>query len=81
MDTLSYTSARNNLAKTMEHVCADHAPVVIMRGKSQPVVMISLEDYEAMEETNYLLRSPKNAARLMDSVNEIEALIALKKKK
>ncbi|HEX5485063.1 MAG TPA: type II toxin-antitoxin system Phd/YefM family antitoxin, partial [Limnobacter sp.] len=47
MDAISYTAARTNLAKTMEQVCEDHAPVIITRNKSQSVVMISLEDYEA----------------------------------
>ena len=38
----------------------------------QAVVMISLEDYEAMEETTYLLRSPKNAKRLLESIDQLE---------
>ncbi len=82
MDTLSYTNARNHLAQTMDEVCLDHAPVIITRGKTRPaVVMISLEDYQSMEETNYLLRSPHNAERLFDAVNEIEQMIAESKKK
>lgn len=59
MDAISYTAARTNLAKTMEQVCEDHSPVIITRSKSQSVVMISLEDYEALQETAYLLRAPK----------------------
>ena len=50
MDAISYTAARTNLAKTMEQVCEDHSPVIITRSKSQSVVMISLEDYEALQE-------------------------------
>jgi len=73
MDTVTYTSARSNLAKTMEKVCDDHAPVIITRKTAQPVVMMSLEDYEALEETAYLLRSPKNARRLLESIAELEA--------
>jgi len=73
MDTITYTSARGNLAKTMKKVCDDHSPVVITRKTAQPVVMISLEDFEALEETAYLLRSPKNARRLLESVAELEA--------
>ncbi|MFO7604809.1 MAG: type II toxin-antitoxin system prevent-host-death family antitoxin [Desulfurivibrionaceae bacterium] len=73
MDTITYTSARSNLAKTMEKVCDDHSPVVITRKTAQPVVMMSLEDFEALEETAYLLRSPKNARRLLESVAELEA--------
>lgn len=73
MDTITYTLARGNLAKTMEKVCDDHSPVIITRKTAQPVVMMSLEDFEALEETAYLLRSPKNARRLLESVAELEA--------
>ena len=73
MDAISYTVARANLSKTMEKVCNDHAPVIITRKSESPVVMISLEDYQAMEETAYLLRSPANARRLLESIVELEA--------
>lgn len=73
MDAISYTSARANLAKTMEKVCDDHAPVIITRKSESPVVMISLEDYQAMEETAYLLRSPANARHLLESIAELES--------
>ena len=73
MDAISYTAARANLSKTMEKVCNDHAPVIITRKSEPPVVMISLEDYQAMEETTYLLRSPANARRLLESIVELEA--------
>ncbi len=61
MDAISYTAARTNLAKTMEQVCEDHSPVIITRSKSQSVVMISLEDYEALQETAYA-RTKKRTA-------------------
>jgi antitoxin YefM len=73
MNTITYTALRQNLAKTMETVCNDHAPVTITRSNAQPVVLLSLEDYQALEETAYLLRSPKNAKRLMESITELEA--------
>lgn len=73
MDAISYTTARANLAKTMERVCNDHSPVIITRKSGASVVMISLEDYQALEETLYLLRSPANARRLLDSIAELEA--------
>src|SRR5690554_3333144 len=72
MDAISYTAARTNLAKTMDQVCEDRSPIIITRSKSQSVVMISLEDYEALQETAYLLRAPKNARRLLESVAELE---------
>jgi len=73
MDAISYTSARANLASTMEKVYMDHAPIIITRKSESPVVMMSLEDYQAMEETNYLLRSPANARQLFESIAELEA--------
>lgn len=73
MDTITYTSARGNLAKTMKKVCDDHSPVVITRKSSRPVVMMSLEDFQALEETAFLLRSPKNASRLLESIAELQA--------
>jgi antitoxin YefM len=57
----------------MEKVCNDHAPVIITRQNERSVVMISLEDYQALEETAYLLRSPKNARRLLESIAELNA--------
>lgn len=72
MDVISDTTARTHLAKIMEQVCEDHSPMIITRNKSPSVVMISLEDYEALQETAYLLRVPKNARRLLESVVELE---------
>ncbi len=72
MDTITYTNARQNLASKMEQVCDDHNPLIITRKNKRPVVMLSLEDYQAMAETTYLLRSPKNAKRLLDSITELE---------
>ncbi len=73
MDAISYTAARANLARTMAKVCNDHAPVIITRKSESPVVMMSLEDYQAMEETTYLLRSPANAKQLLESIAELDA--------
>ena len=72
MDAITYTAARQNLAKTMDKVCNDHAPVIVTRKSSNSVVIMSLEDFEALEETAYLLRSPKNARRLIESVAQLE---------
>ncbi len=73
MDAISYTRARENLAKTMDRVCDDHSPVIITRKNQRSVVIMSLEDYRALEETAYLLRSPKNARRLLESIAELES--------
>jgi len=73
MYTITYSEARSKLAQTMETVCDDHAPIIITRKNSRSVVMISLDDYEALAETTYLLRSPKNARRLLESIAELES--------
>ena len=73
MDAITYSAARANLADTMDRVCDDHEPIIITRNGQQAVVMLSLEDYNAIEETAYLLRSPKNARRLVDAIAELEA--------
>lgn len=73
MNTMTYTEIRRRLAETMERVCDDHAPIIVTRKNSRSVVMMSLEDYEALEETAYLLRSPTNARRLLESIAELEA--------
>ena len=72
MKAISYTAVRSSLAKTMEIICDDHEPVVITRKNERSVVMLSLEDYEALEETAYLLRSPKNMRRLVESISQLE---------
>jgi len=73
MTAISYTAARENLASMMDKVCADHAPVIITRKRDQSVIMISLEDFESLEETAYLLRSPANAKRLLESIEALES--------
>jgi antitoxin YefM len=73
MSTISYTAARENLAETMDRVCDDHQPVVITRQKQRSVVVLSLEDYEALNETAYLLRSPANARRLLAATQQLDA--------
>ncbi len=72
MEAMTYSAARQNLAKTMEKVCKDHAPVIVTRKTAGSVVIMSLEDFEAFEETTYLLRSPKNTRRLIASIAQLE---------
>jgi antitoxin YefM len=73
MRTITYTAARENLADTMQRVCEDHDPVVITRRRDQAVVMMSMEDYLSLEETAYLLRSPKNAKRLREAIDQLRS--------
>jgi len=72
MKAVTYTNARQNLAKTMEKVCQDHSPIIVTRKTTDSVVIMSLEDYEALEETAFLLRSPKNTRRLIESIVQLE---------
>ncbi len=71
MRAITYTSARNNLASTMKKVCDDHAPIIVTRKNNEAVILMSLEDYEALTETAYLMQSPKNAKRLIESIKEL----------
>lgn len=73
MDAITYSAARAHLATTMDRVCDDHEPLIITRNGRQSVVMLSLEDYQALAETAYLLRSPANARRLLDAVGQLQA--------
>lgn len=72
MKTITYTAAREGLASTMDRVCRDRSPVIITRNRNQSVVMLSLADYEQLEETSYLLRSPVNARRLLSAMGSLE---------
>ncbi|MDL1977025.1 MAG: type II toxin-antitoxin system prevent-host-death family antitoxin [Deltaproteobacteria bacterium] len=56
----------------MEKVCKNRTPVIVTRKTSNSVVIMSLDDYEALEETAYLLRSPKNIRRLIESITQLE---------
>jgi len=73
MDAITYSAARANLASTMDRVCDDHEPLIITRNGEQSVVMLSLEDFQALEETAYLLRSPANAQRLLSATAQLNA--------
>jgi antitoxin YefM len=79
MTAITYTAARENLASTMDRVCQDHDPVIITRKRDQAVVMLSLEDYESLQETAYLSRSPANAKRLLNAIDELNAGKGIKK--
>ena len=72
MDAITYSTARAKLADTMDRVCEDHEPIITRSGR-QAVVMMSLDDFKALEETSYLLRSPKNAQRLLESIAALES--------
>ena len=70
MNTVSYTSFRQNLSSLMDSVHENHTPLLITRQTGTPDILISLEDFKAFEETAYLMASPRNAQRLNDSIEE-----------
>ena len=72
MRSITYTATRENLASTINKVCEDHAPVVITRNRDQAMVMLSLAEYEALQETAYLLRSLANAKRLLGAMDALK---------
>lgn len=72
MDALTYSYTRQHLADVMRRVNEDHAPVIVTTQRGEPVVIMSLADYNAMEETAYLTRSPENARKLAESVDEMQ---------
>lgn len=73
MQTVSYSEAQENLKAVLDKVVADRAPVMITRQRGENVVLISASEWAGMEETLYLLRSPKNAERLLEAVRGFEA--------
>jgi len=73
MNILTFTEARASLKKVMDDVCKDHVPTVITRVNGEHVVMLSLDDFNSIEETLYLLGSANNASRLMESIAQFKA--------
>lgn len=73
MKAITYTSARENLARTIQDVVSHREPVIITKKNDMSVVMVSLEEYESLEATAHLLRSPRNARRLFASIDELDA--------
>lgn len=73
MRTMSYSESRAKYAETLNAVVDDREEVVITRAGHAPVVMVSLDDYQSLKETAYLLRSPENARRLLASIGRLEA--------
>jgi antitoxin YefM len=72
MKTLSYTESRAHYAEVLDSVVNDREEVVITRAGHDPVVIVSLEDFESLRETAYLMRSPANARRLLDAMERLE---------
>jgi len=73
MKTMTYSESRAKYAETLDAVVNDREEVIITRAGHEPVVIVSLDDYESLKETAYLLRSPENARRLIESIERLES--------
>lgn len=73
MRTMNYTESRKRYAEILDSVTEDRDPVIITRSGHESVVMVSLDDYESLRETAYLMRSPANARRILDAMEELNA--------
>ena len=73
MDVVSSTYLRQNLAAVLDAVCRDREPVIVTWQNADPVVMLPLDEYRSLEATLHLLRSPRNADRLLQAIGEAEA--------
>ena len=73
MKTMSYTESRAHYAEVLDGVINDREEVVITRAGHEPVVIVSLDDFESLRETAYLMRSPANARRLLDAMERLES--------
>lgn len=72
MKTYTYTESRTNYARVLDEVTQDREETIITRAGREPVVIVSLADYESIRETAYLMRSPANARRLLNAIEELE---------
>ncbi|PYI69080.1 type II toxin-antitoxin system prevent-host-death family antitoxin [Arthrobacter livingstonensis] len=72
MKTMSFAEFAANCAETLTAVVDDCEEVVITRSGKEPVVIVSLAEYQSLKETAYLLRSPANARRLLGAIDRLE---------
>lgn len=72
MEIATYTAFRQHLKTFLDKVIAEHSPLFVTRANGEDVVVLSKSDYESMQETFYLLKSPRNAARLLEGIQEFE---------
>ncbi|GAA4320548.1 type II toxin-antitoxin system prevent-host-death family antitoxin [Mucilaginibacter gynuensis] len=80
MQVTTYTAFRQQLKSFLDKVRNSHQPLIVTTANGEDVVVLSKADYESMEETFYLLKSPKNAARLLDGIAAYEKGLANEQK-
>ena len=76
MNTVTFSAFKTNIESTIQSIVETHQPVVVKKNRRSSVIVMPLEDYQALTETKYLLSSPTNAARLVRGIEEIEDMIA-----
>lgn len=72
MKTMSFSDSRAHFAEMLDTVTNDREEVIITRAGHEPVVVVSLDEYESLKETAYLLKSPANARRILASIEQLE---------
>ena len=73
MHTINFSDTREDLSVTFDRVVEDSMPVAVTRQNKESVVIISMKDYRAIEETAYLMQSEANAKRLNRAISQLEA--------
>ena len=68
MDTISYSDARQNLAKIWDKIIADRETIILKRRGKEDLAVLPADDLASLQETLYLLSSPANATRLLESI-------------
>ncbi|SEF78084.1 type II toxin-antitoxin system Phd/YefM family antitoxin [Algoriphagus boritolerans] len=72
MEVTSYSKFRENMKSYLDNVVNDSRPLYVTRTNGEDVVVLSKSDYEGLKQTNYLMRSPKNAERLLEAIKELD---------
>ena len=80
MDAVNYTDLRQNLKNHLDRVYRDHDPLIVTRKNKQNIVLVSLEDYNSLIETQYLLSSENNSKRLQRSLKDARGNQVFEKK-
>ncbi|MCA1752812.1 MAG: type II toxin-antitoxin system Phd/YefM family antitoxin [Cryomorphaceae bacterium] len=70
MEVTTYSDFKRNIKAYLEKVLSMGAPLFVTRSKGNDVVVLSKSEYNSMLETFHLLKSPKNAERLMEAVKQ-----------
>ena len=72
MSTITYSTARDHLAEVWDKTVSSREPVIVSRRGAESIVMLPLEEWEGLQETAHLLRSPANARRLLAALNRLD---------